>query len=233
MAVKVERAVLLAAGRGSRLAPLTDRVPKPLVRVHGERIVDSLLNAVVAAGIEEIYLVRGYRGDDFDVLPEKYPMLRFIENPDFSGANNISSVYAAGNLIRNAYILESDLWLRNPALISSYQESSNYLAVPVAETDDWCFFTGGDGIIRRMSVGGKDCEQMVGISYWSEEDGLRLAKRTAELYRRPEKRQLYWDQVALEEYLPEFRVKTRHCQREDVIEIDTLEELREIDASYR
>lgn len=232
MAVKVQRAVFLAAGKGSRLAPVTDTLPKPLVEVKGRRIIDSLLDAVIAAGIREIYLVLGYRKEAFSVLLEKYPGLRFIENPDFEEANNISSVAYAGNLLSNAYVIESDLWLRNPALIASYQEESNYLSIPVEETDDWCFFLNGEGYIRRIAVGGKNCEQMVGISYWSEEDGLRLARRAEELYRRTEKRQLYWDQVALEEFLPEFRVRTRHCRREDVTEIDTLEELQAIDPSY-
>lgn len=229
----MERAVFLAAGMGNRLAPLTEQLPKPLVRVRGTRIVESLLDAVLAAGIEEIYLVRGYLGEAFDVLLEKYPMLRFIENPDYRSANNISSVYYAGERVANAYIIESDLWLRKPSLFLPRQQESNYLSIPVEKTEDWCFFPGDDGYIRRMAVGGSHCEQMVGISYWSREDGLRLAKRTAELYRSRGRRQLYWDQVPLEECISEFRVKTRHCGREDVIEIDTLEELKAVDPSYR
>ena len=153
MAEKVARAIFLAAGMGSRLMPLTERTPKPLVEVHGKRIIASLLDAVLAAGIEKIYLVRGYRGEAFDALLEEYPMIRFIENPDFEAANNISSVFYAGELVRNSYIIESDLWLCNPSLISSYQEQSNYLAIPVKETDDWCFFMDGDGYIRQMAVG--------------------------------------------------------------------------------
>lgn len=232
MAVKVERAIFLAAGMGSRLAPVTDEVPKPLVKVHGKRIIESLLDAVLAAGIGEIYLVRGYRGEAFDVLLEKYPMLRFIDNPDYESANNISSIFYARELVRNSYVIESDLWLRNPKLVSPVQEKSNYLAIPVEATDDWCFYLGEDGYISRMAVGGNHCEQMVGISYWSAEDGARLSERTAELYRLQENRQLYWDEVALDRFLSEFHIGTRHCTREDVVEIDTLEELQAIDSSY-
>ena len=83
MAVKVERAIFLAAGMGSRLAPVTDVVPKPLVKVNGRRIIETLLDAVLAAGIEEIYLVRGYHGEVFDILLQEYPMILFIENPDY------------------------------------------------------------------------------------------------------------------------------------------------------
>ena len=229
---KVKHAILLAAGMGSRLAPLTDEVPKPLVKVHGKRIIDSLLDAVLEAGIEEIYLVRGYRGDAFEILLDKYPTIYFIDNPDYGKANNISSIYYAGDLVRNSYIIESDLWLKNSSLISSVQEESNYLAIPAESTDDWCFYIGEDGYIRKMSVGGRHCEQMVGISYWSEEDGARLAARTSELFKLRENWQLYWDEVALDKFLPEFHIRTRHCSRKDVAEIDTLEGLQAIDPSY-
>ena len=76
---RVKRAVFLAAGFGSRLVPVTLNTPKPLVRVHGKRIIDGLLDAVLAAGIEEIYLVRGYLAEQFDQLLYKYPMIQFMD----------------------------------------------------------------------------------------------------------------------------------------------------------
>lgn len=57
---RVKRAVFVAAGFGSRMVPITLNTPKPLVRVNGTRIIDSLLDAVVEAGIPEIVIVRGY-----------------------------------------------------------------------------------------------------------------------------------------------------------------------------
>lgn len=133
---RVRRAVFIAAGFGSRLVPITLNTPKPLVRVKGKRIIDSLLDAVVAAGIQEIYIVRGYLSEQFDQLLYKYPGIRFIENPAYNEANNISSVMCARYLLQNAYICEADLLLYNPSLISKYQYRTNYLGVPVDMTDD-------------------------------------------------------------------------------------------------
>ena len=65
---RVQRAVFVAAGFGSRLVPITLNTPKPLIRVQGERIIDTLLDAVVKAGIEEIIIVRGYLSEQFDQL---------------------------------------------------------------------------------------------------------------------------------------------------------------------
>ena len=106
---RVKRAVILAAGLGSRMAPVTDMLPKPLVRVNGKRIIDTLLDALLSAGIEEIYIVRGYLAEKFDELKQAYPMIRFIENPHYHEANNIGSILCAGSLVENAYILGSSL----------------------------------------------------------------------------------------------------------------------------
>ena len=81
---RVTRAVILAAGRGSRLAPLTDRMPKPLVPVNGVPIIMTILDALNAAGVSSITIIRGYSGEAFDALHEKYPTLAFIDNPDWA-----------------------------------------------------------------------------------------------------------------------------------------------------
>ena len=70
---RVKKAIFLAAGFGSRMVPITLNTPKPLVLVHGKRIIETLLDAVVEAGIEDITIVRGYLGEQFDVLLHKYP----------------------------------------------------------------------------------------------------------------------------------------------------------------
>ena len=94
---RVKRAIFIAAGFGSRLVPITFNTPKPLVRVHGVRIIDRLIDACLAAGIDEIFIVRGYLGELFDQLLYKYPMIKFLENPVYNQANNISSSLVAGH----------------------------------------------------------------------------------------------------------------------------------------
>ena len=230
---RVKRAVFLAAGFGSRLIPVTLNTPKPLVRVKGQRIIDTLLDAVVAAGIEEIYVVRGYLGEQFDTLLKKYPTIKFVENPYYNEANNIASAYLARHLIEGSYVFEADLLLYNPALISKYQYCTNYLGVPTKRTDDWCFVTDSTGLIKKMSVGGTDCHHMYGISYWSQEDGKRFAEHIAEVFENvPGGKELYWDEVALGRYIDSYKVTVRECTFEDIVEIDTFGELKKLDNSY-
>ncbi len=228
---RARRAVFIAAGFGSRLAPITLNTPKPLVRVHGRRIIDGLIDACLEAGIEEIWIVRGYLGEQFDQLRYKYPMIRFLENPLYETANNISSALIAKDLLKNAYVFEADLLISNPKIITKYHYSSDFLAIPVERTDDWCFEE-RNGVITREKVGGENCWQMVGISYWDAGDGEKLALDIPEVCKEPDGTGHYWEQVPLVFRKDHYRVHIRPCRTEDIIEIDTFEELKVIDRAY-
>ena len=228
---RAKRAVFIAAGFGSRLAPITLNTPKPLVRVKGTRIIDTLLDACLKADITEIYIVRGYLAEQFDQLLYKYPMIKFLENPVYNEANNISSGMIAKNLLSNAYVFEADLYLSNPDIIKRYHYTSDFLAIPKERTDDWCF-TVKDGVIKEEKVGGINCYQMVGISYWSKEDGEKLAEDIPEVYSSPGGKERYWEQVPLVYKKDHYAVEVRECRDEDIVEIDTFNELKAIDKTY-
>lgn len=228
---RVKKAVFIAAGFGSRLVPLTFNTPKPLVRVHGQRIIDGLLDACLAAGIDEIYIVRGYLAEQFDQLLYKYPMIRFIENPAYNETNNISSAMCARYLLQNAYVFEADLLINNPKLIKKYQYQSNFLAFYKERTDDWCFEV-KDGIIIEQKVGGLNCYQEIGISYWNSTDGARLAEDLKKGYEMPGGKELYWDQVATKIFKEHYEIAVRECQDGDIVEIDSYKELKSIDPTY-
>ena len=228
---RVQRAVFVAAGFGSRLVPITLNTPKPLIRVQGERIIDTLLDAVVKAGIEEIIIVRGYLSEQFDQLLYKYPGIKFLENPAYNEGNNIASLICARYFLENSYILESDIILKNPNLITKYQYQSNYCGVPCDRTDDWCFTVDKDRI-TGVQVGGLNTYQMVGISYWTKNDGKKLSECLKKVYEAPGGKERYWDTVPLNYCKNDFDLVVRKCSFEDYIEIDTFNELKAVDSTY-
>ena len=230
---RAKRAVFIAAGFGTRLVPITFNTPKPLVRVHGARIIDRLIDACLGAGINEIYIVRGYLGELFDQLLYKYPMIKFLENPVYNEANNISSSLVARYLLSNAYVFEADLLISNPGIIKKYHYTSDFLAIKKERSDDWCFRV-KDGIIVEQKVGGEgdDIWQMVGISYWNEVDGHKLSQDIADVYASPGGKERYWEQVPLNYRKEHYAVEVRECHDEDIVEIDTFKELKAIDKTY-
>lgn len=228
---RVKRAIFLAAGFCSRLVPITLNTPKPMVLVNGKRIIETLLDAVVKAEIEEIYIVTGYLSEQFEILKKKYPQIKFIENNMYNEANNISSAYLVRNLIKNAYVLESDLYLYNTKLIRKYEYHSNFLGYYVDRSDDWCIEV-KNGIITKEKIGGINCYQMVGISYYDENDGQNIEKDMEEVFNSPGGKEKYWEQVILDICKKNYNIYLRECQKEDIIEIDTFNELKAIDKSY-
>ena len=229
---KVRKAIIIAAGFGSRLAPVTLDTPKPLVKVNGTRIIDTLLDALYAKDIKNITIVVGYKKEQFQQLLEKYPTLKFIENPIYNESNNISSIFAAKDIIDRCYICEADLVVANPNVITKYQYTSNYLGAYVSETDDWCFFK-KKGYIDRVAIGGEDCWHMIGISYWNETDSAKLREDVVKAFNSRGGKERYWDNVPLTICKRDFKIEVRDCKKSDVTEIDNYSELCIIDPSYK
>lgn len=227
---KVKRAIFLAAGVGSRLIPVTLNTPKPLIRVNGKRIIDELIDACLHIGIQEIYIVRGYLSEQFEQLRLKYPLIQFLENPDYNESNNISSAICARYLLSNSYVFEADLIIKS-GMLKKYHYQSNFLACYMDRVDDWCFEV-QNGIITCEKLGGFKAWRNCGISYWNENDGKKLAGHIKEAYEMPGGKELFWEQVPLNVYKGSYQVQAIECNEHDVMEIDTYRELKNIDNSY-
>ena len=232
---KVKRVIFLAAGFGSRMVPITINTPKPMVRVHGKRIIETLIDAVLAAGIDEIYIVRGYLGEQFELLQRKYPMIQLIENPDYDGTGTISSFYYARNLLDHAYVMESDLVVANPKVVHRYHYTSDFMGTKVDQTDDWFLKIDEAGTITEIGVvgAGENCFRLIGMSYWDGRDGKELAHDIQEAYEGPEGHKLPMSYVPFRVYRDKYKIDIMPCNATDVIEIDSFAELQEFDEIYK
>ncbi len=229
---RAKKAIYIAAGFGTRLVPVTLNTPKPLVRVNGTRMIDTSIQACLDAGIDEIYIVRGYLSEQFDQLLYKYPMIKFIENPLYNEANNISSAMVARYLMQNAYVLEADLLVSNPKIIRKYNYRSNVLGIWKERTDDWCLEVDKDNCVTEEKVGGLNCYQMVGIYYFNSADGAKLSEHIKEAFAAPGGKERYWETVPNQAYKGQYKIEVRPCSDEDIVEIDTFRELKAIDKTY-
>lgn len=229
---KVQRAIIIAAGFGERLMPLTLNTAKPLLRIRNERIIDTIIDAILKQGIEEIYIVRGHLKAQFDVLLEKYPMIKFIENNLYNESKNIHSIYLAKELLAGAYIFESDLLIHNLDMISPYQLNSSYYGKKKDVTNDWCFSV-KSGIITDLNIGGKNVYEMVGISYWTPKDGKQLALDVEQIAHSPGGLELFWDEIPLKLMKQHYMVHINPCQDSDITEINTYSQIKAMDEIYQ
>ena len=230
----VKRAIIMAAGKGTRMRPVTLTTPKPLVKINGRRMIDTVIEALHKNGITEIYIVVGYLKEQFAVLTKEYNNITLIENPYYDTCNNISSLYVARNFIEDSIILDGDQIIYNEEILTPEFERSGYNAVWTdGETDDW-LMTVENGIVTSCSrTGGKNGWQLYSISRWSEEDGKKLKKHLELEFKEKNNRQIYWDDVAMFCHAEEYKLGIRPMKSSDVIEIDNLDELIALDPSYK
>lgn len=231
---KVQRAIIMAAGMGNRMKPVTLTTPKPLISVNGIRMIDTVINALHNNGIFEIYVVVGYLKEQFKSLEKQYSGLTLVENPYFETCNNISSLYMVRDKIENAIILDGDQIIYNDKILSPEFERSGYNAVWTdGDTDEWLLEV-KDGIVKSCSrTGGKGGWQLYSISRWSKEDAARLKKHLETEFEQKQNRNIYWDDVALFCYPAEYELGIRPMTYDDIVEIDGFDELVKIDKSYK
>ena len=230
----VKRAVIVAAGKGERLRPVTNVIPKPLVPVNGKRMIETVIEALRQNGITEIYVVVGYMKELFTYLPDRYPGLTLIENPHYADCNNIASLYAAREHIADAIILDGDQIIYDPSILSPSFERSGYNAIYTEEpTNEWLMTVNEDGVVTHCSrTGGDHGWQLFSVSRWSAEDAAKLKRHIEIEFEEKKNTRIYWDDVAMFCYPSDYTLGIRKMRPGDLIEIDSFEELVTADESF-
>lgn len=227
--MKVDNAIIMAAGTSSRFAPLSYEKPKALIEVRGEVLIERQIRQLREAGIEKVVVVTGYKAEQFEYLKDKYGVV-LINNPYYLTRNNNSSIYAAREYIKNSYICSSDnYFITNP--FESDVDESYYAAVYIeGETGEWCILE-EDGLIKDVKVGGQDSWVMLGHVFWFESFSRSFLHILEDEYEWPETADKLWETIYIE-HINELPMKIRKYPADFIFEFDTLDELREFDTSY-
>lgn len=231
---KVRRAIIMAAGYGSRMKPLTLTTPKPLIKVNGIPMIESVINALHDNSINEIYIVVGYLKEKFVYLTQKFDSIRLIENPYYQKYNNISSLYVAREYLEDVIILDGDQIINNSKILKPEFGFSGYNCVKINQpSDEWVMQVDKNKIVTKCFRDGSNSGyQLYSISRWSSEDGHRL-KKLLEIEFSKGNTNIYWDDIAMFCYPEQFKLGIYEMQSSDVLELDNIQQLAQVDSSYQ
>lgn len=227
---KVDNAVIMAAGMSSRFSPLSFEKHKGLITVKKEVLVERQIKQLQSVGINDIYIVTGYKSKDFNYLIDKFNV-KILFNDEYLNRNNNSSIKVASKIIKNTYICSVDNYFNiNP--FEKEVDSSYYSACYAnGETDEWCINVDTDGRIKEVTIGGRNSWHMYGHAFWSEEFSGKYLEILDRIYDLPETRNKFWESIFVDN-LTDLPMKMRKYETTDIYEFDSIDELRCFDKSY-
>lgn len=230
---KVDGALIIAAGFGSRFVPLTFEMPKGLLEVFGERMIERQIRQLHEVGITDITIAVGYLKEKFEYLTDKYNV-KLLYNPEYSCKNTLATIYRARKVLegRNMYVLSSDNWMR-ANMFHPYECGAWYSAAYMdGETSEWVLSYNKKGRITGVQVGGTDAWVMYGPVFFSRGFSAGFLPLLEKYYHTPGTEQFYWEQVYLD-HVEELEMDINRQPDNQVYEFENLEELRKFDPRYQ
>lgn len=225
-----KNAIILAAGFGMRMVPISMEIPKGLLEVHGEPLIERTIRQLHEAGIREIYVVVGFMKEKYEYLIDGFDVT-LIVNPEYAAKNNLHSLKRALRHLSNSYIIPCDIWCdQNP--YRRRELYSWYMVSDLVDNDSSVRVNRKMELVSTPALTGGNA--MVGISYLLEEQAAVVRKRIEAYSQDPRCDGYFWEEALYQDdknQKDKMIVTARVVHTADVMEINTYEQLRELDGN--
>ncbi len=228
---KIDNAVILAAGYSSRFVPVCFDIPKGLLIVKGETLIERQIRQLKEIGINDITVITGAYAEQFSFLQSKHNV-NIIFNPDYKTKNNFASLYAARSVLKNTLISSSDLFFQKNIFQNQFSKPY-YAAIYIkGETKQRCLTLDNNDKIIKTKYSGKDTWiTFGGHAVLSSENSNKLLKYMSEVYSDDKYANKYWVDFQ-DDHLEEIPMYIKRLNKNDIVEFNTLEALQNFDPSF-
>lgn len=221
-----DKAVILAAGYGIRMVPINNEVPKGLLEINGEVLIERLIKQLHQVGIMNISVVVGFMKEQYEYLIDEYNV-DLIVNSDYAEQKSLHSLELVADKLENSYIIPCDIYASiNP--FNKYELGSWYMVSDLKIKDTDVKVNRNFELVKLKNHTGLG-NKMIGIAYISKHDSNKIKHNIIHAVNRRYSYDKYWE-IALEENSKYFG-RAKIFSKNQIHEINTYEDLRELDDS--
>ena len=225
------RALILAAGLGTRLRPMTDNTPKALIKVKDKPLVEYQIEYLKEKGIDEIIVVVGYLHEQFDYLKEKYGV-KLVFNDKYAEYNNFYSLYLVKDYLADSYVIDADNYLFKNMFRSDINRSTYFSVYREDCENEWFLIYGDDYKVKDIIVDSKAGRILSGVSFWDKETAEKINKFIDFAYDSNEFMDLYWDNM-VKDNISELDVYVEELEANSIYEIDSVKDYNKLEKILR
>lgn len=225
-----KNAIILAAGTSSRFVPISYEIPKSLIKVKGEVLIERQIKQLQEAGITDITLVVGYKKELFFYLKNKYN-ISIIINDDYINYNNTSSLIKILNKLENTYICSSDNYFTENVFLEENEDAYYSAIYKHGETNEYCIQYDDNNFITEVTIGGKNSYIMIGHVYFDKNFSNSFKEILKNEYRDEENRKKLWEDIYIK-YIHTLKMKIKKFPDGIIFEFDSLEDLRNFEPDF-
>ena len=220
-----QRAIILAAGFGMRMVPINTEIPKGLMEVKGEVLIERMIHHLHEVGITDIQVVVGFMKERYEYLIDEF-QVKLVVNSEYQVKNNLHSLSKVKSSLDKTYIIPCDIWSEeNP--FSDFEPYSWYMVTNEQSIESTVRVNRKRELVMIDET--EQGNQMIGLCYVMGEEAKLVQEKLQEFANKPSYDHEFWECTLQDKN--KWIIPSKVVDSEQIIEINTYEQLREIDGN--
>ena len=220
-----QRAIILAAGFGMRMVPINTEIPKGLMEVKGEVLIERMIRHLHEVGITDIQIVVGFMKERYEYLIDEF-QVKLVVNSEYQVKNNLHSLSKIKSSLEKTYIIPCDIWSEeNP--FSDFEPYSWYMVTNEQSIESTVRVNRKRELVMIDET--EEGNQLIGLCYVMGEEAKLVQEKLQEFAKKPSYDHEFWECTLQDKN--KWIIPSKVVDSEQIIEINTYEQLREIDGN--